>query len=225
MKTTPPPESAHTERLAKLMQAGRRAGVASRGYSRFVKAMRLVLPLIALALLTIVLAWPKMEKTITPLTMANLSETQQPSTKNELVNPRFEGMDSSQNPYALTAQRAVQSQQNPDILLLDKPTGTITLKEQETLDIQALKGTYRQNAGKLLLDGDVNLKHSNGYVMDTQRLAIDVKTQHSRTDQHVTINGPAATLKATGMDASSETGLVIFTGPATLVLKERLKGL
>ncbi|MFN3826515.1 MAG: LPS export ABC transporter periplasmic protein LptC [Micavibrio sp.] len=214
-----------TERLAHLQRTRRISARLHQRYSRFVKIMRLVLPLIALALLTVVMAWPKMEKTITPMTIEDISPAEQAASRNELINPRFEGVDSGKNPYTLTATRAVQSQQNPDILLLDAPTGTIIMKKGEKLDIDARKGTYRQMAGNLLLDGAVNLKHSNGYVMDTEKLAIDIKTQQSRTDQPVTITGPAATLNATGMDANNETGLVVFTGPAKLILKERVKGL
>lgn len=213
------------QRLGRLMQQARQPIKAGRSYTRFVKIMRLILPMAALLLVALVMAWPKMEQSITPLTPENISENPQSVTQNELINPRFEGADSQNNPYILIAKRATQSANNPDILLLESPNGDITLGAEDKLAITALKGTYRQNAGKLLLEGDVHLVHSAGYVMDTSRLSIDVKAQESRTDQAVTITGPAAKLNATGMDARNNEGLIVFTGPATLVLKERLKGL
>ncbi|MCM2342964.1 MAG: LPS export ABC transporter periplasmic protein LptC [Alphaproteobacteria bacterium] len=213
------------QRLGRLMQQARQPVKAGRTYTRFVKVMRLLLPLAALLVVAVVMAWPKMEQAITPLTPENVSETPQAMTQNELINPRFEGTDSRNNPYVLIAQRATQSAQNPDIMLLESPQGDITLGTEDKLIITAHKGTYRQNAGKLLLEGDVHLTHSNGYQMDTTRLSVDVKAQESRTDQPVVITGPAATLHATGMDARNNEGLIVFTGPATLTLKERLKGL
>ncbi|QQG36229.1 MAG: LPS export ABC transporter periplasmic protein LptC [Micavibrio aeruginosavorus] len=213
------------QRLGRLMQQARQPVKAGRSYTRFVKTMRLILPMAALLVMAVVMAWPKMEQSITPLTPESVSQTPQTVTQNELINPRFEGADLQNNPYVLIAQRATQSAQNPDILLLESPSGDITLGAEEKLAITAQKGTYRQNASKLLLEGQVRLMHSNGYIMDTNRLSIDIKAQESRTDQPVTISGPAAALKATGMDARNSEGLIIFTGPATLILKERLEGL
>lgn len=225
MSGHPLQKSLRARRLGRLMQQARQPVKAGRSYTRFVKIMRLVLPLAALLVVGVVMAWPRMEQAITPLTPENISQTPQAITQNELISPRFEGADSRNNPYILIAQRATQSAQNPDIMLLEQPQGDIDLGDADKLLVTARKGTYRQNAGKLLLEGDVRLTHSNGYQMDTSRLSIDVKAQESRTDQPVTVTGPAAALQATGMEARNNDGLLIFTGPATLILKERLKGL
>lgn len=225
MKDTGSETDPRTERLSRLIRTEQNRVVHSKAYSRFVKAMRWALPSVALVIVAIVMAWPKMEAAIAPVTPASMTESQQPATQNELINPRFEGVDSNNNPYTLTATRAVQSQQNPDILLLDVPVGDVDLGHAEKMIVTADKGNYRQNAGVLYLDGNVKVKHSNGYDMDTTRLMIDTKARETRTDQPVKIVGPAGTIDATGLDASNAEGLVIFTGPATLVLKESLKGL
>lgn len=225
MKNSGDQKELRAERLSRLIRTEQDKVVHSRTYTRFVKAMRFALPVAALVIIVVVMAWPRMEQSITPITPENVAQNQQPVTQNELINPRFEGADSQNNPYVITAERAVQSTQNPDILLLDKPAGDIKMKSSEMLIITADKGNYRQNAGKLMLDGNVKLKHSNGYDMVTTRLMIDVKAQETRTDQDVRITGPAGTLEATGLDARNSDGLIIFTGPAKLVLKESLKGL
>lgn len=213
------------ERLSRLIRSEQERVVHSHTYTKFVKAMRWALPAIAVVIIAIVMAWPKMETAITPVTPQNVSQNQQAATQNELINPRFEGADSANNPYVLTATRAVQSQQNPDILLLDSPVGDINLANDEKINITALKGNYRQAAGILHLDGDVKVKHSSGYDLDTTRLMIDTKARETRTDQPVTIVGPAGTLNATGMDGRNTEGVLVFTGPAKLILKEKLKGL
>ncbi len=214
------------ERLSRLMRAETGISVVhSKAYTRFVKAMRWALPVVALGIVAIVMAWPKMEKAVTPVTPENVSQSQTPATQNELINPRFEGADSANNPYVLTASRAVQSAQNADILLLTNPDSDITLENQETINITAQKGNYRQEAGLLHLEGDVKVKHSSGYDLDTTRLMIDTKARETRTDQPVTIVGPAATLNASGMDGRNAEGILVFTGPAKLILKESLKGL
>lgn len=218
------PKEIRAERLSRLIRSEQKPATQNATYTRFVKAMRFALPAVALIIVVIVMAWPKMEVGITPVTPDNVGKNQQ-ATQNELINPRFEGVDSKNNPYALTATRAIQSQQNPDMLLLDMPVGDVDLGNQEKLIVTARKGNYRQNAGVLFLEGDVKLKHSTGYDMDTERLLLDTKARETRTDQPVKIVGPAGTIDATGLEARNVEGLVIFTGPAKLVLKESMKGL
>ena len=225
MNDTPAQNKPPAERLAHLVRDNQARVSHSSAYTYFVKAMRLALPVVAIAIVAIVMAWPKMETAITPVTPESLAENQRPATQNELINPRFEGVDSKNNPYALTATRAVQSAQNPDILLLDMPIGDVSLGNDEKLAVTANKGNYRQKAGVLYLDGDVKLKHSNGYDMNTTRLMIDTQARETRTDQPVKISGPAGTIDATGFDARNNEGIIIFTGPAILILKESLKGL
>lgn len=213
------------ERLSRLMRGEGSTVVHNHAYTRFVKAMRWALPAAAVLIVVIVMAWPRMETAITPVTPENVSQTQAAPTQNELINPRFEGADSANNPYVLTATRAVQSTQNPDILLLTAPQGDITLENQEQVIITALKGNYRQEAGLLHLEGDVVATHNTGYELTTSRLMIDTRARETRTDQPVTITGPAGTLNATGMDGRNTEGVLVFTGPAKLILKESLKGL
>lgn len=225
MKDDTGQKALRAERLSRLIRTGADASVHNKAYSRFVKAMRWALPVAALGIVAIVMAWPKMEKAVTPVTPENVSQNQTPATQNELINPRFEGADSANNPYVLTARRAVQSTQNADILLLTKPVGDITLESQETVHIVAQKGHYRQEAGLLHLEGDVKVKHSSGYDLGTTRLMIDTKARETRTDQPVTIVGPAGTLNASGMDGRNNEGILVFTGPARLILKEGMNGI
>lgn len=213
------------ERLSRLIHTGQRSVTHNPLYSQLVKALRFILPIVAIVIVVIVMAWPKMEQAIAPITPESVAQNQQPVTQNELINPRFEGADSGNNPYVIIADRAVQSTQNPDVLLLTKPHGDVTLENDGKLDITAHKGNYKQNSGILMLDGDVLVKHNSGYDMDTQRLMIDIKGRITRTDQPVRIVGPAGTLNATGMDTQSAGELIIFTGPAKLVLKDSIKGL
>lgn len=221
----PEQKELRAERLSRLIRAEQGMIVHNRSYTRFVKAMRWALPVAALGIVAIVMAWPKMETAITPVTPENVSQNQAPATQNELINPRFEGADSGNNPYILTASRAVQSTQNADILLLTTPVGDMTFSAQESVNITAQKGNYRQEAGLLHLEGAVKVKHSSGYQLDTTRLMIDTKARETRTDQPVAIAGPAAILNASGMEGRNQDGVLVFTGPARLILKESLKGL
>lgn len=220
-----PRKDQRAERLSRLMRAEIPSAIHNQTYTHFVKAMRWALPITALVIVAVVMAWPKMETTITPITPENVGSTPSPAAQNELINPRFEGVDSANNPYTLTASRAVQSAQNADLLLLTLPVGDIALDQKDTLHITARTGNYRQEAGLLHLEDDVKVSHSSGYNLTSARLLIDTKARETRTDQPVIVQGPAGTLTASGMDGRGASGILVFTGPAKLILKESLKGL
>ncbi|NCO03888.1 MAG: LPS export ABC transporter periplasmic protein LptC [Alphaproteobacteria bacterium] len=189
----------------------------NRRYTSFVKAMRLLLPLSALALTIIVITWPETDNKIIAIDERSLI----PNTdlaKNELLNPKFESIDKDLNPYTVTATRALQNQENANLLKLENPNGNMILKDGQALYVDAINGTYEQEEEKLFLEKDVTLKHQSGYVLTTQELRIDLKNGQAFSDKDVEITGIDGHIKAKGLDGDTNTEVLIFKGPATLTL-------
>ncbi len=191
-------------------------------YSRIVAILRLALPLLAIAIIAVVLAWPRMDR-LPEMVAENKKNPGQPIA-NELVNPRFESEDKEGQPYVITAQRAQQSSKDKDVVILDNPNGQAVLKDGDIIGMKSLRGAYRQKAQRLLLDRAVTLEHNKGYHAETERLMIDMAQRTAWTDMPVRGEGPAGKLKAMGLKASADAGSLIFTGPATLILYQSSKG-
>jgi lipopolysaccharide export system protein LptC len=220
------PQSAVDTRdnLTRLLNLGRRKRVrVNRRYSFFVRGMQILLPVLALGIVVIVMAWPKMDETITAIPREEIIP--QKTGQNELINPRFESADNKGNPYIITAARAVQEMGESAAVLMDKPVADIDLGHGEKMSGNASNGTYKQKENLLNLEGDITLTHSNGYVLTTTQLDIGIKNSTAESLRPVTITGPAGTLTAQGMNADHISGTIIFTGPARLVLKKAMKGL
>jgi len=189
----------------------------NQGYSKFVKAMRFMLPLSALILTVIVITWPENDnKIMTIEEQALLPDTD--LAKNELLNPRFESVDKDLNPYTVTATRALQNQENAGFLRLENPNGHMVLKDGQTLKVDALNGTYEQEEEKLFLQDSVKLEHQSGYILTTEELRVDLKKGQAFSDKDVKITGTDGTITATGLDGDTNTEILIFKGPATLTL-------
>jgi lipopolysaccharide export system protein LptC len=218
----PEPTASRPERLTR-MAGTREVRPGNPYYTRFVRTLKLVLPLIALALVGMVMAWPKMN-TIPPVP-SSTPPAQQQVNSNELLHPRFQGEDSKNQHFVVTADRAIQSARDPDVLLLDQPRGHYVLTNGTVLDAEAVKGAFRQHAQRLLLEEKVVLHQNQGYIMRTERLMVDTGTKRSWTDLPVRGDGPAASIVATGLQSDNENGTLIFTGPATLTLKQGMGGL
>lgn len=208
-------------RLSQL-GAGRRPGN-SRLYSRYVRFLRLALPLIAIGIIALIMTWPRIENTMEPIK----KEAVIPLTvgKNEVISPRFESRDEKQQPYRITADLAVQSPTNQDIVFLEKPAADITLNSGAWLAVKADKGAYRQHDERLLLEGAVEIFHDAGYRLLTEKMLVNMQTGRVFSETPVHANGPAGTLNAAAMEGNNTDGLLIFKGPARLVLNRKIKGL
>lgn len=196
---------------------------ASAGYSRFVRAMRFILPLAAIALTTIIVLWDEMGAQVSKVDQQKfMPEVEE--ARGELLNPQFDSTDNEGRPYTIRAHRAVQDQGNPKIMNMEEPDANILLGENENFSGKSRAGVYEQEAGKLLLNGDVTLNHTSGYILQSDELRVDLKTGQAFSDLPVHVEGQMGTIDASGLEADNNNGLIIFKGPATLVLTQAEKG-
>ncbi len=203
----------------KLKSLSRETGDVRRkdeGYSAFIRSMRITLPLIALAIITILFSW-NIFKTDDMAPAKPDAKTASAIGKNELLNPKFDSVDDKNQPYTITAERALQDTDG-ELMVLDAPMADIVLNSGTWLAIKSRQGAFRQESQRLLLKDDVRLFHDDGYSAKTQELDVDLKAGTARTNVKITGHGPAGTLNASGMYADSKAEVLIFTGPAKIVL-------
>ncbi|MFP4313765.1 MAG: LPS export ABC transporter periplasmic protein LptC [Alphaproteobacteria bacterium] len=220
MNSAPDNEMSEAQkRLAELSRRQNRMAAQSERYSKFVRRIRLILPLVAIAIIAALMTWPMQDSNV-----AVLEEDQQQSLqsirKNELSNPRFESVDEKNQPYTITASKAVQDSQNESLLLLSEPVGDMLLNSGNWIAIQAAIGHYWQNDKKLFLEQDVRLFHDEGYEMTMDKLDIDLNARTAQSDTQVYGHGPASTIEAQGLRGDNMRGVLSFNGPAKLVLHD-----
>ncbi|GJL85590.1 MAG: hypothetical protein DHS20C02_13650 [Micavibrio sp.] len=196
----------------------------NQSYSKFVRWMRLILPLTALIIVAVLFTWTRMEEEIA-IPVQQQATTEKDIGKNELVNPRFESTDENKQPYTITAQRALQGEEDEKLVILERPVADMLLNSGNWIAVEADKGAYHQETQKLLLEGHVKLFHDEGYQMETAKLHVDVEQSLAWSDDDVYGQGPAGTLEAKGLKANNENGRLVFTGPAKLILNSAMKDL
>ena len=213
------------DNLTRLLNLGRRRRPRiNRRYTAIVRSLRLVLPLAALVIVTIVVAWPRMDEAMAPIPKDALIP-QAAIGKNELIDPHFESTNSDQQPYVITAARAVQSQKEEALILLEQPKADVTLEKGDMLHARSERGAYRQDTEMLVMDENVVLRHDSGYTLESERMNVSMKDQLAWTDLPVSGEGPSGTLEATSMNANNITGKIVFTGPAKMIILQTEKGL
>lgn len=216
------------ERLSRADRITRREApleAYSTSYSRFVRSMRLVLPLLATAVVVILFFLNNYGgDSIIPVHQNEKVEHNQVIT-NEFINPQFESADKKHRPYKISAQRAIQGTNNKDLVMLEKPIGEMKLESGEQIIVQSSSGAYRQDTERFYLQGQVDLKHDGDYRLKTDEAHVDLRNELAWTEVDVFAHGPDISIQAKGMVANGKTGEIVFNGPAKLVLEEGFKGI
>lgn len=193
-----------------------------RRHSSAVRVMRLVLPVAALAVVAVLITWKNDNAPVTPIPREKISP--QTVTQNELIKPKFQSEDSSNQPYTITADKATQNTDDMDAVILDNPVADMTLTSGDTVSIKAVNGTYRQSAKILSLRGDIAVTHHGGYDIHTEALDIDVAGQTITSNQPVTATSPTARIESSGLTVDGAAKIITFTGHTTLTLKKENQG-
>lgn len=187
--------------------------------STSVKKLRLFLPLVAGLIVVVMFVWSDMESVAPPQRKDKIAP--QSVGRNELLNPRFESEDSSQQPYTITATKAFQNTGNLNLIMLNKPVADIALKNNAWLAIESDQGEYEQVKQNLMLQGHVKLFHDQGYEMLTDKVQIDILSKTAVSTTPISGHGPAGTIQAQGMTADGNSGVVSFKGPATITFNQK----
>lgn len=215
----------HEARLERLSRRENTHATNAAGYTRFVRIMRMALPLAAVGVITILFIRAGVEDNlIVPLESDKPEIQMQNIAKNELLNPKFESMDKKSQPYKITADRAVQGKKNKDLIMLDRPIGVMTMKDGVQVRVHSDTGAYRQDTERFFLQGGVFMEHADGYTLSSEEAHIDLKQNFAWSDKDVQGQGPDVLISATGVRADGNTGEIIFTGPAMLVLENGVGG-
>lgn len=227
MAEQPLPKPDAPSRLTALDDRRRnvRMSMGDRTYSAFVKRLRLFLPFMAIGIVAALLIWPKIEMEISERRFApsqlDKNALQQAATENRLLNANFSSTDSKGRPFSLVATEAIQENATPDQIVLQNPNGKMQISDTETMTAVSKNGIYAQEAQHLTLNDDVVLTRSDGTTMKTQTLFVDIKSNDTKTDVPVVIEGPDGKLTAQGMFTQKGGMLTTFVGPAKLILNSK----
>jgi len=216
----PLPASARPRRARTLgLRPGRAAlDPAALARRRFVVAvLKRALPAAALAVLALIVLWPELSGVDDRVRLAYRKPDSSMTDSARLVAPRYVGRDQRGRPYELAAETAEQPTGSP-IITLAKPVGDITLEDGSWVALQAETGRFQREEAMLDLEGEVTLFHDAGYEIRTARARIALKAGWAQGDDPVAAQGPPGTLDATGFRLEGRGAVVIFTGPARMVL-------
>ncbi len=187
-------------------------------YSRFVGIAKYVLLLVAAGLVTLVVVWPQFGDRDEGFRLEMSTITANATDDQEMLNALFTGTDRRDRPFTVTAEAAMQSQRDENLIELELPKADIALQDESWIAVTANAGTFHKKTQMLDLKGGVNMFHDMGYEFHTPRASIDMANRSARGDSPVQGQGPFGQISAAGFRLLENGERIIFTGKARLVL-------
>jgi lipopolysaccharide export system protein LptC len=214
----------HKDRLERLSASSdmRRNGKNLAGYSRFVKSLRIIFPLLALSLVIGLIVTSEKDQPALPVEEVKTPLFQDGDAvieKNELTSPNFESETKAGKKYKITAARAVQELRQPDLIILEQPRATLET-DKSPVTLSAQDGTYDQKSQFMTLNENILIEQEGTGVLRMKTLEADMKRGEMMSAHPVSAEGALGSFKAESFKATNDGMTIILNGPVTLTLKE-----
>ncbi|MDB5395560.1 MAG: lptC [Rhodospirillales bacterium] len=209
-----PSEEPHdpSDRLRNLSALQRQSAYAP-AYTRLVRRLRVLLPVVGVLTVAIVILWPRIRAEFNHPT-----ETTQEDRQARMVNGRYVGSDSHGRPYTVTYESAQQPPGGGPIEMVN-PTAELTLQNGHWVALKAEHGHYDQAAGLIDLSGHVEFFHDEGYRFVTERAHVEFNKNLAWGERAITGHGPKGEVAGRGFRLINNGEAVVITGPARLLLR------
>ncbi len=177
-----------------------------------------LLPVLALALLALVVFWPEIEgnEDRSRVSFRRTAQTRAESLR--VLSPRYQDVDELSRPYTVTA-RVAQQLGGEQILDLEAPRADMVLTDGGWIFLSADAGRYDRPRHHLDLAGDVTIFHDNGTTLRTPEASVEIEAGTASGDAPVAAQGPFGTLESEGFRLKERGAVVVFTGRARAVLE------
>ena len=196
----------------------RETGRGGDSYSKFVKFMKIVLPLGSVLIIGLILGWPYISgiegQFKIGFSSINLSSNEQTGVD----NARYFGVDDLSRPYSISADLARFPEGPKGSITLEMPKADITVDDGSWLVMTAKTGIYNQKNKLLSLQGAVNLFHDSGYEISTDEIDINLAKNDAIGTKPINGHGPFGELNASGIRIDKNNNTIFFIGPARLLM-------
>src|SRR5215472_7320961 len=190
-------------------------------YSRFVALMKLLLPALALGLVLLIAAWPRIEQTVSKIHISLPRIDMRDARDLQMVNARYSGIDRHHRPYVVTADKARQLPNQSDLMSLEGPKADMTLNSGAWVALTSDTGVYMTQTQLLDLYGDVKLFHDRGYDLNTDSAHVDLNAGTAEGSDAVQGHGAMGDVISEGFRLTDHGAVIFFTGKAKLHLLPR----
>lgn len=167
---------------------------------RSIKLTKLILFCLAALLVALVMLIPNLQKTNSDFTSSLLNNIPKDVEKLEIINPKIFGVDKKNQPFSISCLSAKETEPKSRIVRLESPKADILFNDDSFITVSANSGLFYQKTNTLVLEGQTDLYHDNGYQAQASEVNIDLKNGIMSSKKGIEANGPAGKIIAGGFE-------------------------
>ena len=203
--------------LESLTSRPRITGAQAAARSKLVRRLRIVLPLLAVALIVVLMTTTR-ERGAEDVFLDEFANLDARPEELRMANPTFAGVDNSGRPFEVTAEAALQAPNAQEVVELVRPRA-ITKGVDADTRVTAARGVFQSEKNELELSDGVTLEHAIGgeiYTLRTPAAKVALEEETVQSTSGVEGDSAAGTLKADRMQAYNSEGRVVFEGNVSM---------
>lgn len=190
-------------------------------YSRFVAWTKVILPIVALGILSTLFLFSRNIDPTLSIPYAKV-DVEGLAREQRIGAPNYAGVTEDGSAISIIAKSARPDPDNTETITATDLATTIEDATGGRIDIAADNGVIDTGQQVLTLQGGVRIETSTGYVINTSGLTAALNETRAQTDGTVTATGPLGTLEAGQMLLERQNGakgahLLVFKGGVKLV--------
>lgn len=190
-------------------------------YSRFVAYTKVILPIIALGILSTLFLLSRDIDTSQSMPFADI-DINELAREQRIGAPNYAGVTADGSAISITAASATPAADNPRIVTATNMTTIIEDASGARFDISSKTGVIDSEKKLVTLSGGVQILTSSGYIIHTDGLSAALDETSLTTNGPITAVGPLGTLNAGQMVLSAQnktdqSHLLVFKGGVKLV--------
>lgn len=216
--SSPPTPGAEAARRQRLQVGGRARVRVDTTYSRFVGMMKMLLPMMALALAAAIFAWPGEFDDPRLLDISFVEPKGKEAEKLTMLNPRYLGTDAEQRPFVVTAKLAEQDPKDQRQVTLTAVQADMASADGAWFSVSARSGIYHQGNNNLYLVGPIDLFSDAGYEFHSGSANVDLNAGTAETVDKVEGHGPFGTIRADRLLIGERGNVLRFEGHVSLII-------
>ncbi len=211
--------SRHADSDRERRSRSSRAYVLAKRHSRFVRVLRIAIPVGAVLSFASFIVLPF----INPFRNAGVSvgAIKMDGTRVTMETPRLAGYRKDNKPYEVTALSAVQDVRVPNVIELYQMTARIVNADDTVINLTALNAIFDSQKEQLQLRNDVKVKTQNGQEAFLKSADVDFKAGTVRSREAVTVRLPDMAVSADSLDIVDNGGTITFAGRVSALIDDK----
>jgi lipopolysaccharide export system protein LptC len=186
---------------------------------RYSTHIQIALPFLALFIVMAGLVWPLLGGEVVRMPVGRVPLTERRTDYASLDRPRLSGLDRSDRPYSVAADRATQRGRDDTVIELTAPRIELTARNSRRIEVWADSGRFDRGESHLDFEGHVTARDDRGNTVVAERLRVDPRAGSMTSDRPIRGDGPDGEVDAEGLEVRGNGERVIFTGRVRLLLQ------